>query len=182
MFERKSSKAEKAEPERFDTPAPAPATAPAAPAPTRTASHSGAKAMIGAKVKISGDIQSSEDLLIEGEVHGTITLADNELVVGNSGRVKADVEAKAIRIEGSVEGDIVGHERVVITASGDVQGNLIAPRVVLEDGGRFKGSIDMGGSQPASKAPKPARSESTEPASGGAKNAELPGMGSKAGG
>jgi cytoskeletal protein CcmA (bactofilin family) len=140
--------------------------------------------MIGAKVKISGDIQSSEDLLIEGEVHGTITLAENELTVGNSGRVKADVEAKAIRIEGSIEGDIVAHERVIITASGNVQGNLKSPRVVLEDGGRFKGSIDMGGAQAGASAAaaKPAKAGNADAAPAKAsQNMELPGMG-KAGG
>ena len=110
--------------------------------------------MIGSKVKVNGDIVSSEDLLIEGEVTGTITLTDNELVVGNSGRVQANVSAKTVRIEGEVTGDVEGSERVVICASGNVQGNVSAPRVMLEDGGRFKGSIDMGSSKPA--APKAA--------------------------
>ena len=100
--------------------------------------------MIGPKVKVNGDIISSEDLLVEGEVNGTITLTDNELVIGSSGKLQANVSAKTVRIEGEVRGDIEGKERVVICASGDVQGNVTAPRVMLEDGGRFKGSIDMG--------------------------------------
>ena len=105
--------------------------------------------MIGAKVKVNGDIVSSEDLLVEGEVTGTVTLAENELIIGSSGRVQANLNAKTIRIEGDVTGDIVGGERVVICASGNVQGNVSAPRVMLEDGGRFKGSIDMGSSKAA---------------------------------
>ena len=113
--------------------------------------------MIGSKVKITGDIESAEDLLIEGEVNGTVTLAENELVIGNAGRVHADIEAKTVRIEGEVQGDITGRERVIITASGNVQGNVSAPRVMLEDGGRFKGSIDMGGSK-AAAAPSAASS------------------------
>ena len=118
--------------------------------------------MIGSKVKVTGDIESAEDLLIEGEVNGTISLAENELVIGNSGRVSADMEAKTIRIEGEVQGDITGRERVVITASGNVQGNVSAPRVMLEDGGRFKGSIDMGGSKAAAApVPKAAPAEPT---------------------
>ena len=63
----------------------------------------------------------------------------------------ANIEAKTIRIEGEVQGDIVGQERVVITTTGNVQGNVSSPRVMLEDGGRFKGSIDMG--SPAKSAP-----------------------------
>jgi len=101
--------------------------------------------MIGAKVRVNGDIVSSEDLFVEGEVNGTITLPENELVVGTSGRLKANISAKTVRIEGEVNGDVEGNERVVICASGNVEGNVSSPRVVLEDGGRFKGSIDMGG-------------------------------------
>jgi len=100
--------------------------------------------MIGSKVNVNGDIVSSEDLLVEGEVTGTITLPENELVIGASGRVKANLSAKTVRIEGEVNGDIEGKERVIICTSGTVEGNVSAPRVMLEDGGRFKGSIDMG--------------------------------------
>ena len=117
--------------------------------------------MIGVKVKVNGDIISSEDLLVEGQVNGTITLTDCELIIGASGRVEADINAKTVRIEGEVKGDIDGGERVVICASGNVQGNLTAPRVMLEDGGRFKGSIDMGGSKPAPAA-KPAPGPAAE--------------------
>lgn len=152
MFERKNSKPERRE-EPPATPtqaAPAEAAKPAAPKISQ-----GVRAMIGSKVKVNGDIISSEDLLVEGEVNGTITLADNELVIGTSGRVQANVSAKTVRIEGEVKGDIDGSERVVICASGNVQGNVSSPRVMLEDGGRFKGSIDMGGAKPAA-AGKPA--------------------------
>jgi len=120
--------------------------------------------MIGAKVKVNGDIVSSEDLLIEGEVNGTVTLTENELVIGTSGRVKANVSAKTVRIEGEVNGDIEGKERVVICASGNVEGNVSSPRVMLEDGGRFKGSIDMGGAKSAPSA-KPAPAPAPEVAS-----------------
>ncbi len=117
--------------------------------------------MIGAKVKVKGDIVASEDLLVEGEVSGTITLTDNELVVGTSGRVEANINAKIVRIEGQVTGDIDGSERVIICASGNVEGNVSSPRVMLEDGGRFKGSIDMGSTKPAAAA-KPAPAPAPE--------------------
>jgi cytoskeletal protein CcmA (bactofilin family) len=126
-----------------------------------TTSKRGTRAMIGSKVKVNGDIVSSEDLLVEGEVTGSITLTENELVIGTSGKVQANINAKTVRIEGEVNGDIESSERVVICASGNVQGNVSAPRVMLEDGGRFKGSIDMGSSKPAA-APKPAPGSSSE--------------------
>jgi cytoskeletal protein CcmA (bactofilin family) len=127
-------------------------------AAVKNSRETGARAMIGSKVKVNGDIVSSEDLLVEGEVTGTISLPENELVIGTSGRVKANVSARTVRIEGRVNGDIEGSERVVICTSGDVEGNVSAPRVMLEDGGRFRGSIDMGSSK--GEASKPAGAKS----------------------
>ena len=99
--------------------------------------------MIGPSIKIKGEVTGDEDLLIQGSVEGTIELSDNEVTVGQSGQVAADIQAKTIRIDGSVTGDISGNEKVVITKSGNVRGNIVAPRVTLEDGAIFKGSIDM---------------------------------------
>lgn len=152
MFERKNSKPERQENAPKPAPAPAAAPKPAASPSAPATTPKGTNAMIGSKVKVKGDIISGEDLLVEGDVSGTITLSDHELIVGTSGRVEANVTAKTIRIEGEVKGDIEGTERVVICASGNVQGNVTAPRVMLEDGGRFKGSIDMGGSAASNKA------------------------------
>ena len=100
-------------------------------------------AMIGPTVRIQGQITSEEDLLIEGSVEGSVTSNSHEVTVGSSGNLKANIAAKMIKIEGSVEGDIAGHEKVIITRTGKVRGNITAPAVTLEDGAKFKGSIDM---------------------------------------
>jgi cytoskeletal protein CcmA (bactofilin family) len=99
--------------------------------------------MIGPSIQIKGTVSGDEDLLIQGKVEGTIDLAEHEVAVGQSGRVNADINAKTVKIDGEVAGDIHGHEKVVISKSGNVRGNIIAPRVTLEDGAIFKGSIDM---------------------------------------
>jgi cytoskeletal protein CcmA (bactofilin family) len=99
--------------------------------------------MIGPSIKIKGEVTGEEDLLIQGTVEGTISLKDQEVSVGQSGKVTADVNARVVRIEGEVTGDIEGSEKVVISKSGNVRGNIVAPRVTLEDGAIFKGSIDM---------------------------------------
>ena len=111
--------------------------------------------MIGSTVKILGEIISDENLVIEGEVEGTVTIKDHELTIGPSGRIHANVSAKSIKIDGFVDGDIVGKEKVVISKSGNVRGNVVAPRVILEDGGQFKGSIDMGPSVGQAKSELP---------------------------
>jgi cytoskeletal protein CcmA (bactofilin family) len=99
--------------------------------------------MIGSSIVIKGTVTGDEDLLIEGKVEGTIDLNSNVVSVGQSGRVSADINAKIVNIEGEVTGDITGNEMVVISKSGNVRGNIVAPRVTLEDGAIFKGSIDM---------------------------------------
>ena len=67
----------------------------------------------------------------------------NEITVAVSGTLKADVKANIVNVHGNVIGDIIGSERVVVSKSGNVVGNIDAPRVVLEDGAKFKGSIQM---------------------------------------
>ena len=99
--------------------------------------------MIGPKISIKGTVSGEEDLLIQGKVEGTISLGEFEVAIGESAEVKANIKAKAVKIEGLVRGVISGGEKVVISKSGNVHGNIIAPRVTLEDGAIFKGSIDM---------------------------------------
>lgn len=100
-------------------------------------------AAIGRSIRINGDLQGEEDLRIEGEVNGTIRLNNNTVTIGQEGKIKADVYAKSVAVEGSVEGDLYGAEHISIRKSAKVQGNVISPRVSLEDGARFKGSIEM---------------------------------------
>ena len=99
--------------------------------------------MIGPSIIIKGEVSGEEDLLIQGKVEGTINLKDNLVSVGESGQVSADIQARVAKIDGEVTGDITANEMVVISKSGNVRGNIVAPRVTLEDGAIFKGSIDM---------------------------------------
>lgn len=99
--------------------------------------------MIGKTISIKGDITGEESLVIEGRIDGTISLKNNDLTVGQSGVVNANITASVVRIDGEVKGDIVGIEKVVISKTGKVRGNIVGPRVTLEDGAKFKGSIDM---------------------------------------
>lgn len=137
MFDRKNPK------DNPDAPA-APAAEPSKPAAKSPVPGGRSTAMIGSTVKILGEIISDENLVIEGEVEGTVTLDDHEVTIGPSGRIHANITAKVVKIDGMVDGDISGTEKVVISKSGNVRGNIVSPRVILEDGGQFKGSIDMG--------------------------------------
>jgi cytoskeletal protein CcmA (bactofilin family) len=122
------------EPERLDRP---PTTA-----PPRNPDR-GSVATIGPSISIKGDVVGDEDLLIEGKVEGEIRVKNHSVTVGDSGQVKADVYAKSVQVQGEVLGSLYGQEDVAIRRSGQVQGNIVAPRVTLEDGSTFRGSIDM---------------------------------------
>ena len=100
-------------------------------------------AVIGPSIQIDGTLKGDEDLLIQGKVKGTIELKKNSVTVGESGEVKADIFAHTIVLEGQVEGKLVGSERVVIRKTAQIRGTLVAPRVTLEDGAKFNGTIDM---------------------------------------
>ena len=115
--------------------------APASP-PARSASAAGVAATIGPSIAIKGDISGDEDLVIEGRVEGAVQLGRHNVTVASSGQVTADIHGKRICVDGKVVGDLFGDE-VVIRESGRVQGNATAPRVTLENGCRFRGSIDM---------------------------------------
>ncbi len=109
----------------------------------RATTRSRTPATIGPSIQINGDVTGGEDVRIEGRVEGTISLSDNILTVGKEGQIKATVNARAIFVEGKVEGGLMGYEQVVVHSSGNVRGIIVAPRVTLEDGCKFKGSIDM---------------------------------------
>jgi cytoskeletal protein CcmA (bactofilin family) len=130
---------------------------PAAEPRSTAAFNTRSKAMIGPTIKIKGDVTGDENLVIEGTVDGSVQLSGHDLTVGQSGKVVANLHAKTVTIEGQITGDINGSEKVVVSKSGRVQGNIVAPRVTLEDGAKFKGSIDMdpGADKPATNvAPK----------------------------
>ncbi|MGK0223198.1 MAG: cytoskeletal protein CcmA (bactofilin family) [Limisphaerales bacterium] len=127
-------------------------------------------AMIGASIKIKGEISGDESLQIDGQVEGQVNLNNHDLTIGDSGKVTADLRAKTIKIHGTVNGDIQGSEMVVVSKTGKVLGNIIAPRVTLEDGAQFKGSIDMSPDESAKSKPVAVKTESHNDAIGSAGN------------
>lgn len=112
-------------------------------AKTTRAAPAHAPAIIGPSIRIHGELTGEEDLIIEGQVDGVIHLEKHNLTIGGNGRVKANIQASGVIVEGQLEGDINGSEKVVIRRTGNMRGNIVAPRVTLEDGAMFKGSIEM---------------------------------------
>lgn len=98
---------------------------------------------IGKSVIIKGELSGSEDLTIEGTVEGKIELRQNVLTIGGNAKIKAQVFAKSVIVQGEVHGNITATEKVDIRESGSVDGDVVAPRVAISDGAHFRGSIDM---------------------------------------
>lgn len=153
-------KDEAPEPVTFSRPDPIPYPEPVA--PTRGAPVE--RATIGKSITIRGEVTGDEDLLIQGRIDGSVNLKQHAVTVGREGHVKADIFGRVITVEGQVEGNLTAEEQVVLRGSGALQGNITAPRVVLEDGARFRGGVDMGESLKAgssraavSSAPQAAR-------------------------
>jgi cytoskeletal protein CcmA (bactofilin family) len=100
-------------------------------------------AQIGKSLRLKGEITGSEDLLIDGEVEGTIELKENSLTVGPNGSVKADVSARSITVMGHLCGNVRAGEKIEICKTGSIEGDLSTARIVIEDGAMFRGSIDI---------------------------------------
>jgi cytoskeletal protein CcmA (bactofilin family) len=105
--------------------------------------RSGDRAIIGPSITIKGDVTGDEDLMIQGRIEGKVDLAQHNVTVGANGRIKANIFGRSVTVEGDVEGDLHAEEQISIRKSGKVRGNISAPRVTIEDGAMFKGSIDM---------------------------------------
>jgi cytoskeletal protein CcmA (bactofilin family) len=98
--------------------------------------------IIGPATLVRGNLSGSGNIVVEGRLEGTVSLRD-ELTVERDGKVHADVELRNLVVHGEMSGDIQAEDRVVMSSTAKVVGDIKAPRVVIEDGARFQGSIEM---------------------------------------
>jgi cytoskeletal protein CcmA (bactofilin family) len=113
---------------------------------------------LGPNVTIDGTITGSELVTIEGTVHGKINVS-SDLRVGTKARVEASVHARNVTVEGKVTGDISADDRVELVASATVEGNIKAPKIVVAEGAKFRGNVDMGSKVPKEEPAPPAKAK-----------------------
>lgn len=111
---------------------------------------------IGANIVIEGTLSGSEPIVIEGTVRGIVNLT-GDLRVGTNARVEATVHARNVIIEGKLTGDVSADDRVELVATASVDGNIKAPKIVVAEGAKFRGSVDMGSARPRDGAEAKAR-------------------------
>ena len=98
---------------------------------------------IGPTIVISGELTSGEDITVQGRVNGEIMVRDALLTIAEQAQLRADVRGARVLVHGQLKGSIVATERIELTPSAAVEGSLSANRVVLVDGTKFNGRIDM---------------------------------------
>jgi|SRR5215467_3659218 len=109
-------------------------------------------AVIGKSVVIKGEVSGSESLYIEGKIEGVINLPGNRVTVGRNGQVSASVTAREVIVHGRIIGNVDAAERLNVRSEGSLTGDVIAHRIMVEDGAFFKGKVDIRTSpQPAQK-------------------------------
>ena len=99
--------------------------------------------LITSTLLIKAEIKGREDLYIDGEVQGTIHLSDGRVTVGPHGKVSADVDAREIIVRGKVKGAVRGRERVEIGRTGEVRGDIVTVRIVIEEGAQIHSKVEI---------------------------------------
>ena len=98
-----------------------------------------------------GELRFRHTFRVDGRLRGRI-VSENTLVVGESARVEADIDCGIVSIRGSVVGRVLGRQRIELLAGARVQGTLVAPKLVIEDGAAFEGDCQMAPAPPAAPA------------------------------
>lgn len=99
---------------------------------------------IGKSVAFDGELSSDEDLRIDGTIKGHVNVREATVTVGEFATLKADIRARQVVVQGTVDGSIAASLRIELTATAKVSGSLTAERVVIAEGARFNGGVDMG--------------------------------------
>lgn len=110
------------------------------PKPPHTASE---MTLISKSVAIKGEVSCDEDLYIDGQVEGTIDPKGYRLTIGPNGRVKANITARAVVVQGRLEGNIRASDRVDLKQSATVVGDIVTQRISIDEGVTFTGSVNV---------------------------------------
>jgi len=123
-------------------------------------------AAIGSSMFIKGDIRTHEELLVDGEVEGSLE-SHSLLTVGPNGKVRANIKAREVVIFGRVQGNVEVTDKLAIREQGSLVGDIKTAGISIDDGAYFKGSIDIIRPEPKVTA-KPVKSEARIEASASA--------------
>ncbi len=104
--------------------------------------------ILSSGVSITGSVTFRNELVIDGEVEGTID-SGGRLTIGKNGRIRGEIRTKSVIVDGNVEGDITAAERCELRAGCSVNGDIAAPRLVVDEQAAFVGSARIATTQNA---------------------------------
>ncbi len=102
--------------------------------------------IIGEGSEFTGEFKINGLLRIDGKFRGTIE-TDGKVLIGQSGMAVTDIKARLVVVGGFVKGNIFATERVIFLSSGEINGNIITPSIIMEDGVKFEGNCTINKSQ-----------------------------------
>ena len=129
--------------------------------PPKNVTASMEQATIGRSVVIKGEVSGAESLYVDGRIEGTVNFADSRVTVGRNGVILANVSAKEVVIMGTVTGNIHCTDRLDIRSEGSLIGDVVTPRISVEDGAVVKGAVEVRAEQQPAEKPQ-AQSKSIE--------------------
>jgi cytoskeletal protein CcmA (bactofilin family) len=91
-----------------------------------------------------GELRFQDTFRIDGRLTGKV-LSEHTLIVGEAGKVDAEIDCGVVSIRGTVSGRVTGRQRIELLAGSKVQATLVSPKLVIEEGAFFQGQCDMGG-------------------------------------
>ena len=94
--------------------------------------------IIGEGSEFKGEFKINGLLRVDGKFTGTIQTS-GKVLIGQAGEAITDIEARTVTIGGTVRGNILATERVILLSTGTVTGNIITPSIIMEDGSVFDG-------------------------------------------
>ena len=100
-------------------------------------------ACLGSTVRVKGEISSGEDLQIDGQVEGPISVQGHRLTLGRAAQVSSEIAAREVIVYGKATGNLQARERLEIKKDGEVIGDIRTARISIEDGAYFKGHIEI---------------------------------------
>ena len=101
-------------------------------------------AQIGPTISITGEVSSQEPLTIAGQVNGSVEVVGHALTIVEGGQATATLLASTILVSGAVHGSLRASDRIIVTETAVVEGDLAAPALNVADGAQVQGRVDTG--------------------------------------
>jgi len=99
-------------------------------------------AWVGKSVAFKGELLSAEDMVLEGQVEGTINVRDHSLTVGPDADIRADIVGKIVIIRGRVKGQIIASKKIHLHGTASVEGDLSSPTIAIDEGAWLEGQVE----------------------------------------